>query len=417
MREKTLAGGKVGYFWALHERWIKRGFTIASEALGQDYGAARERAEMLNRLFNDWRVGRGEGKSLDRHPGVGTVEWMVERYKRDGMEDVSERSRYEYERALNMVLRLMTTIGTEVGAAPIKTMTTLGVEKIYKALKKGTRVKVRLRQANVCMIRMSRAWDYVFKRYPNMFPVPAVNPFRAVELKHGKATTKPASRAEAYALHGALVAAGEPHLAAVPLICLEWHQRPENVLAGHLTWADYRPLERPNAVRVLHHKTGEVVWLPLVGQNGEPFFPELTAYLDTLERLGVPIVLMQPKPLGDQIPGPAKPFLLRTARTRVRRAAQKAGLPDWLTLAACRHGGLTELGDAGLTESAVIALSGHRTAEAARGYVKRTEAQREAGLLKRRAWVQAVTEESAAENKKRPSVGMAPLPGCRNESC
>src|SRR5262249_34449291 len=94
---------------------------------------ARERADMLNRLFNDWRAGRGEGKSLDKHPGVGTVEWMVERYKRDGMDDVSERSRYEYERALNLVLRHKKTIGTEVGAAPIKTMSTLGVEKNYKA--------------------------------------------------------------------------------------------------------------------------------------------------------------------------------------------------------------------------------------------------------------------------------------------
>jgi hypothetical protein len=27
--------------------------------------------------------------------------------------------------------------------------------------------------------------------------------------------------------------------------------------AGHLTWADYRPLERPNAVRILPHKTGK----------------------------------------------------------------------------------------------------------------------------------------------------------------
>jgi hypothetical protein len=85
----------------------------------------------------------------------------------------------------------------------------------------------------------------------------------------------------------------------------------------------------------LHHKTGEVVWLPLVAQNSEPFFPELMAYLDTLDRLGVPIVLMQPKPLGRRTPGPANPFLLRTARTRVRRAAKKASLPDWLTLAAC----------------------------------------------------------------------------------
>jgi len=179
----------------------------------------------------------------------------------------------------------------------------------------------------------------------------------------------------------------------VPLICFEWHQRPENVLAGHLTWADYRPTEGPNAVRVLHHKTGQVVFLPLVARTGEPLFPELTAYLDTLERLGVPIVLMQPKPLGAQVPGPAKPFLLRTARTRVRRAAKKAGLPDWLTFAACRHGGMTELGDAELTESGIIALSGHRTADAARGYIKATEVQREAGLLKRRAWVQAITED------------------------
>src|SRR5262245_37319351 len=29
------------------------------------------------------------------------------------------------------------------------------------------------------------------------------------------------------------------NLAAVPLICCEWYQRPE--LAGHLTWTDYRP--------------------------------------------------------------------------------------------------------------------------------------------------------------------------------
>ena len=67
-----------------------------------------------------------------------------------------------------------------------------------------------------------------------MFPVPAVNPFRAVELTHGKGTTKPTSRADAYALHRALIAAGEPHLAVVPLVCFEWHQRPENVLAGHV---------------------------------------------------------------------------------------------------------------------------------------------------------------------------------------
>jgi hypothetical protein len=216
-----------------------------------------------------------------------------------------------------------------------------------------------------------------------MFPVPAVNPFRAVELEHTKGTTRPASRAEAYALHAALVRAGEPHLAVVPLVAFEWHQRPENILAGHLTWLDYRPKERPNAVRVVHHKTGEINWLPLVSPAGQAHFPELSAYLDALPRLGAPIVLMQSKPLGKREPGPAKPFLLRTARARVRKAARAAGLPDDLTLAACRHGGMTELGDAQLTEQSIIALSGHRTADAARGYVKRTESQKENALMKR----------------------------------
>ena len=157
-----------------------------------------------------------------------------------------------------------------------------------------------------------------------MFPVPAVKPFRAVELSHGKGTTKPASRADAYALHRALTPRGS-HISRVS---------------------------------------------------------------------------MQPKPLGTHPPGPGKPFLLRTARARVRRAAKNPGLPGWLTLAACRHGGLTELGDAELTESGIIALSGHRTADAARGYVKRTEVQREAGLLKRRAWVQAVKEGARQEEQE-----------------
>ena len=111
---------------------------------------------------------------------------------------------------------------------------------------------------------------------------------------------------KAYALHHALIAAGEPHLTAVPLICFERHQRPENVLAGHLTWTDCRPGDRPNTVRVQHHKTGETVPLRLSDQDG-PLFPELIEYLDGLERLGVPIVLMKPKRLDKDGIGPARP--------------------------------------------------------------------------------------------------------------
>ena len=67
-----------------------------------------------------------------------------------------------------------------------------------------------------------------------------------------------------------------------------------------------------------------------------------------------------------------RPFKLRDARARVREAATRVGLAADLTLAACRHGGLTELGNAELTEQCVTALSGHKTPQAARLYVKWT---------------------------------------------
>ena len=124
-------------------------------------------------------------------------------------------------------------------------------------------------------------------------------------------------------------------------------------------------------------------------------------YLDSLQRLGVSVVLMRPKASG----APARPFLLRDARKRVRLAAKAAELPADLTLAACRHGGLTELGDAELTEQGVMALSGHKDARSARLYVKRTEKQRLAGALKRRAWVDAVAETE----QKEPNFRNGPL--------
>ena len=138
-------------------------------------------------------------------------------------------------------------------------------------------------------------------------------------------------------------------------------------------------------MRILHHKTGELVWLPLSDADG-PLFPELTDYLHTLERLGVPIILLKQKSKGAKL---ARPFKMRDARARVRKAAKAALLANDLTLSACRHGGLTELGDAELTEQGVMALSGHKTPQAARLYVKRTETQRVTAARKRRAWIES----------------------------
>ena len=229
----------------------------------------------------------------------------------------------------------------------------------------------------------------VHRLYPKV--VPAQNPWVGVILDGGKQEIVPATREEAFALSSAIAAEGHPHLAAVPLICFEWLQRPENVLAGHLTWSDIRPSAHPRHVRIDHHKTGEKVLQPLEDAQG-PLFPELEAYLGSLPRIGVSVVLTP----GER--GKPRPYSESYARRIVREARRRAGLAEHVTLTACRHGGMTELGDAEITEQQVMALSGHKTPEAARLYVKRTEAQRVIAARRRRAWVEEERKGDKIQN-------------------
>ena len=394
MVEKSLRSGAVAFTGRRARPISSRASRFAASLWATTMPRPSRAPTNSTSTWTSWRSGRGEIKELDLR--LGSEHWLgwssatsaVARGRK-----VSKRSRYEYERALKLVVHHQLSDGAELGSMPVHLIDAKGVDDLYVRLQHGKRVERRLRQANLCMVRMGRAWDAVRRYYPKV--VPADNPFKGVELEHGKGTSRAASRAEAYALHEALIAAGDLHLAAVPLICFEWHRRPENVLAGHLTWADYRPTDRPNAVRVVHHKTKRHAWMPLTDKVG-PLFPELTEYLDGLERLGLPVVLMRSK-RGN----PAKPFLFRTARSRIRPAAEKANLGSDLTLAACRHGGLTELGDAELTEQTIMSLSDHATPQAARLYVQKTEQQRTAGARKRRAWVEAQAEEEADESRNK----------------
>ena len=118
---------------------------------------------------------------------------------------------------------------------------------------------------------------------------------------------------------------------------LSQDRNPESAI--HLCWADYRPPDRPIHVRIVHHKTGEIVWHPLEA-GGERFYPELEARLAELPRLAIPIVVS----LGER--GATRPYSFSYAKRIVREARRAAGLPEHVTMTACRHGGMTELGDA-----------------------------------------------------------------------
>ena len=76
-------------------------------------------------------------------------------------------------------------------------------------------------------------------------------------------TKSAATREQVYQFAWGAIDAGYPESAAAAVICFEFLQRPENVLAGYLAWPDYRGHQAPNAIKITHHKTGAVVWHPL----------------------------------------------------------------------------------------------------------------------------------------------------------
>jgi hypothetical protein len=97
-------------------------------------------------------------------------------------------------------------------------------------------------------------------------------------------TKRPATHVQAWS---------QPEPAAAAVICFEWLQRPENVLAGYLRWSDYRSAEWPSAIKNEHHKTGAVVWHPLEDGDGTFFYSDAEEVLAKLPRRGVPMILRQ----------------------------------------------------------------------------------------------------------------------------
>jgi len=388
-RGKLLAAGTYSYYWKAPVKDLKAGFSLASEALGPDLSSAVSRAHALNAELHEFRTSKHSTR-VPRLPAFGTLRWMYHIYKNSSAwTKVSERTRPDYLHALRLVEEWEYRPGRRLGGRLVRTIDALTVDRLHDALCVGPRGR-RARTANKAVQILARVWDVVQRLYPDAFS--GNKPFRGVILTESKAKRPYATREEAFALHKALIAIGQPHLALAPLVCFELLQRPENVLAGHLRWHHYQPNAKVPCLMVEHHKTGVEVMMPLttVGSDGNrhQLFPELCAYLDQLERLGDQIVLMKPRQPNRQASERSpRCFNMHYARSLVRTAARRAKLPSWLTLDACRHGGMTLLAEAGLTEEQEMSMSGHSTPDAKRRYVVKTRILIAAAVAKRHSFV------------------------------
>ena len=241
MIEKRLKGGATAYYWNPPNRDIAAGFTLGREALGPNYAEATERARVLNAHFDAWREGRGVERVDEAQPGYGTLGWLFDQYRRHHLfqKKVKERAKGGYERAMRAIEDMPTKMGCTASHLPLSSITPRAVDKFYENLLQGPRKADRATVAGYTIDVARRAWNVVQRKHHTVFP--AGNPWTKVERVGKKATKPAATRSEAYALAHALKEIGEPHLGAAALICFEWHQRPENALAGAITWSDYNP--------------------------------------------------------------------------------------------------------------------------------------------------------------------------------
>jgi hypothetical protein len=379
---KTLADGSVGFYFYVPGKYRRLGCIVASQPLGSDYAVAcgekgtGGRAGALNALFDEWQnIRRGLPVSGECVPIYGSIRWLFQEYRRSKAytEKVSPRSRPDYERTMLLIENIVTKKGDKLGDRKIRAVTPVSADKIYATILAGPNGE-RPRQAEKAVALCRHAWRVVRRLYSSEFDRDFPNPWDGVVMQRRAKNKKPAvTRDQVYTFAWGAIERRRPEAAAAAVICYEWLQRPENVLAGFLRWTDYRSTEWPNAIKILHHKTNATVWHPLEETDSRgvtvQFYPEAEAVLAKLPRRGLPMILREIKSHS----GVAfKPYSYSGFEKIVQHLRKEIGLPSYFTLDACRHGGMTELEEAALTEGQGRALSGHKTSQAYRGYAKET---------------------------------------------
>src|SRR5262245_38678382 len=268
---------------------------------------------------------------------------------------------------MQLIEYIHTKQGDKLGDRKIRSVTPVSADKIYEGMLAGPDGE-RPRQAEKAVALCRRAWRVIHRLYPGEFDRDVPNPWDGVTIKRRVKATKPAvTRDDVYRFAAGAIEHGKPEAAAATVICFEWLQRPENVLAGILRWPDYRGKEWPGAIKILHHKTGATVWHPLeetIDGTLVRFYPEAEAILEKLPRRGVPMILREIKTRNGTV---FKPYSYSGFEKLIQNLRKKiVGMPSYFTLDACRHGGMTELEEAALTEGQGLAIRPHKPIAATR---------------------------------------------------
>jgi hypothetical protein len=373
------------YYWNAPTWARKKDCPIKSEALGNDYSAAKARCDgHLNPLLKSWRT--GGASDIKRHTAVGSFDWLVADYKSSKKYTKRPpRTRDSYDRALEDVAAFRLTDGRRFGELNVKSIKAATVDRLYERLRLSPTGKKRDRSALLSMTVCKLAWKVAHRNHATV--VPAVNPFKDLEVEYEPKQNRSATLAELVQFVRAADEDGTPSLGTAALIAFYWLVREEDIF-GRMAWSDYRPADQPNHVLARHHKNrkSEKIAIPLFDCDGTELWPEMMTRLEGVKQTGTLIVMRdRPDPRKKiHLPwatGGRNP--MRYVQAEVRRICRAAGLPDDLSFTSFRHGGHTDGADSGLTDAQMRALGAHKTTAALLRYAKDTEAQRRVGARKR----------------------------------
>jgi len=379
MTAKRLSTGAIAYYWAPPTRARKADCPVLPEALGTDYGAAKQRCDdVLNRHYRSW-LKKGEGEPGTERAMPGTFDWMVAVYKvspKYTKRPADTRSSYDHK--LRMVSELQLKDGRTFGSLMLPSITPGAADKVYERIKVNPKGGERIRTAVLAMTVCKRAWNVARRSEPKA--VPLDNPFRKMDLAYKAKTTRLFQYNDLQKFVAAADAAGEPSIGTAAMIAFFWLQREIDII-GRLAWSHYRPADAPHVARIIHHKTGELVDLPLYDDDGTELWPDIMHRLDASDRHGTLIVTRN---TADRFKGIRLPWKKRHFLRNVAKIRTAAGIDPEIKFMGLRHGGNTEGADANLSDAQMRALSGHKTTAALLIYAQGSTQQRRVGARLRR---------------------------------
>lgn len=407
VQPKKLAGGRIGYFW-VRPKWadpanaksddpkvrrlaVRNGRTcpVESEPLGTDAGEAIQKGEALTDAFRGWCAG------IDSSQITGTIRWLFAWYReQDEYTDLKFKTRKGYLEAMDQVADMPMKVGT-FGDRRAKAIDTETADGLYKRARKKHGERQGAYMMQVCRL----VWNLAGRRTRETGIKHKENPFSGMGIASSSGKGKgnvAATRAQFNAYRDAARELGKQSMATAAALCFEGCQRvwdafgfvdPDGRDHRGIMWEGYKPGEYLDLVQ---SKTGNFVRIPLVdviaGADGEPervsLYPELEEELARSAAAERARTGKEPTGIIVRDERTGRAYTESYMSKLHRKVRDKAGLPAEVRFTSFRHGGTTEIGDAG--EADPRAATGHKTLDTTAIYNKANlEKARRIALLRR----------------------------------